>query len=311
MAPLATVVDGKIVPPGGVEMIVNDHCNISCRQCNHFSPILRKWNVDTEQLRQQLVAFGQVCRPAFVKLIGGEPLLHPDFTKVVQITKDAAISDWVLLVTNGMLLDRLSDAAWAMLDEVELSVYDGANLLPSVFSLARQKARQFGTKLTINRYPHFRYTLSSQTNEDPELVADIFAACKIANLWGCHGVYKNRFYKCPQSMYIPIVTNTQSFDFIDLSKADGLKDRLLDFINSTTPLNACRNCLGTVGRKLPHKLVNRRDWRQDTDMPVPEMLDLELLRMEPHAGRIFDDCKTPDGVMRRLKRWRHRLRHRG
>ena len=307
---MAYIEDGKIIPSGGVEVIVSDHCNISCRQCNHFSPVVRKWNVEPEQLRRELTVFERVCRPSFVKLIGGEPLLHPELTAVVRVAKNAAVSDWLMLVSNGILLERLSDAAWEMLDELEISVYEGADLPPTLFTMAREKAHTFSTKLTINHYPDFRYTLSTQTNEDPELVADIFTACKIANLWGCNGIYKNRFYKCPQSIYIPVVTGEESVDFIELTEDPGLQDRLLDFINSTTPLRACRNCLGTVGRKLPHKLVDRREWRADTDQSVRSMLDQDLLTAQPHAGQIFDDCKKPGSLYRRLRRLRHRFKNR-
>jgi hypothetical protein len=62
---------GFIVPPTHLEFIVVDHCNISCRACNHASPALEKWFADPETVHRDLSILARYYRPRLVKVIGG------------------------------------------------------------------------------------------------------------------------------------------------------------------------------------------------------------------------------------------------
>jgi hypothetical protein len=283
---------GVIVPPSHLELIVADHCNIVCRSCNHGSPAVPRWLADPEVVRRDLAILAKVYRPRLVKLLGGEPLLHRDLAEVVRAARSTGISDRFLLTTNGLLLPAMADGVWDMVDEVEISCYPGAAPPRKTLDLARERARRAGVKLRVVHFDHFRDTITTVGTEDRALVQQIYATCKIANVWGCHGVREGWFYKCPQSMYIPMLTG-RAFDAdrVRLEDAPDLQARLLAFVNSREPLGSCRYCVGSVGKRNAHVQLKRADFQADLRRPTEELVDYEWLKRSALRQDSFDDCK--------------------
>jgi hypothetical protein len=285
--------DGRITPPTGLELIVTDHCNISCRQCNHGNPVLPVWLADPDSVSRDLNILVKIYRPRFVKILGGETLLHPRLLDVVTAVRESGISDYLRLVTNGMLLHKTEDDLWRALDEIEVSRYQGAGLTDADLAEARVRAGALGTKLTVNDFPDFRDTFTSVRSEDPALVDRIFCACKIVNVWGIHTLYGGRIYRCPQSIYVSALAGVSLEEGIEITEGTDFRDILLAFLNGTKPLASCRYCVGTVGRKRSHCLVPRKEWRDDLETPAEDMIDYDLLARLLVEQDPIDDCKTP------------------
>ena len=285
--------DGYIIPPSHLELIVADHCNISCRQCNHASPAVPKWFADPEEVKRDLGILARIYKPRYIKLIGGEPLLHPKLAEVIFVARNSGISDYFLLVTNGMLLDRLSDDVWQLIDEIEISRYASAGLTESSLKRAKEKAEKFAVRFTLNDYPEFRRTFTRKMNTDGELVDRIFRACKMANVWGCHALHKGRIYRCSQSIYVPSLVDNSFSEGIKITDHAGFRDALLEFLNSQNPLQSCQYCVGTAGRKQHHQLLPRKEWLPDLDEPVENIIDWQLLEKNLQEVIPLDDCKQP------------------
>ncbi|MDP2062834.1 MAG: hypothetical protein Q8J98_06980 [Phaeovulum sp.] len=305
--------DGVIHPPTGLEIIVADHCNITCRQCNHGSPAIGKWYVSPEDIGRDLAMLARHYQPAFLKYIGGEPLLHPDLPGILRAGRASGIASHHMLVTNGMLLDRMPAEAWPLLDEIEVSHYPAAGLSESDLARHRATAKAHGVRFTLNAHAEFRRTFTRIRNDDDALVEKIFKACKPANVWGCHGIYKGAIYRCPQSIYAPRLAGTEDFDGFVLAESADFAARLLAFLNAQQPLASCRYCVGTVGKKEPHILLGRKVWSADLDIPASEMIDARLLAESLENFVLVDDCKTPEHRMKkagRLQRFLARLHYR-
>jgi len=294
-----------VVPPTGLEVIVTDHCNIACRQCNHGSPVLPKWSADPAETARTLATLAQSYRPAFLKYIGGEPLLHPDLPAVIRAGRAAEIAPHHMLVTNGLLLDRMSAEVWGLIDEIEISRYPAAGLDAALLDRTRETAAAHGVRFTLNDYPMFRRTFTRRETTDAALVQAVFQGCKIANVWGCHGVYRGAIYRCPQSIYALTLAGAKGVDGLPIEAGPDFTARLLAFLNAAEPLAACRYCVGTAGRKEPHALLTRRDWPTDLDEPAETMIDPEVLDLTLREVIPIDDCKTPARLSRgaRLLRW--------
>jgi|SRR5579862_771513 len=289
---LSRLENGFIVPPTHLELIVADHCNMTCRSCNHGAPLLGRWFANPDVVHRDFSILAKVYRPKLVKVIGGEPLLHKDLAAVIRAARSSGISPYFFLITNGLLLDRMSDDVWGAVDEIEVSAYPGAEPCADILSRARQKAGESRVKFTLNRYENFRATLTTVGTQNQELVAQIYHTCKIANVWGCHGVRDGRFFKCPQSMYIPTLTGRPfEADHIPIEDTPDLKERLLAFINSPRPLSSCTYCVGTVGKKHDHVQLPRKDWPADLNRPTEEMVDYERLDRSKLSQTMVDDCK--------------------
>jgi len=91
---------------------VCDHCNLNCKGCSNFCPIAEKKFVDLGILERDFKRLSELTnRMCDVSLIGGEPLLHPDIIKILDITGkyfDGALQT----VTNGILLADQPDEFW-------------------------------------------------------------------------------------------------------------------------------------------------------------------------------------------------------
>ena len=290
---------GFIVPPSNLELIATDHCNLTCRGCNHASPAVGNWSADPQTVRRDFSILAKYYRPRKVKVLGGEPLLHPKLAEVIWAARSTGISDYFLLVTNGVLLKQMDNAVMEAIDELEISLYPEVERREEILAVAQRKSLQFGTLLTVNEYDNFRAGIATLGTDNVELVRKIYQTCKIANLWGCHGVRDGYFYKCPQSIYIPrLVQGIKGVeaDRLRIEDTDDFQTRLLTFLNSRDPLRCCTYCVGTAGKLEPHALIRRAQWRLEMEKPSSELIDYDWLERSLIKQDEYDDCKIETRV---------------
>lgn len=306
---LSVLRDGVIVPPSHMELVVVDQCNVACRSCNHGSPGLGRYFVTPESVARDCSVLARWYRPPYVKVLGGEPLLHKNLAEVVQAARGTGISDRFRLVTNGMLLGRAPETLWEAIDEVEVSAYPGFSKTEENLPLARDLAERHGVKLSVARFENFRHTMTTVGTRDAELAQNVYSACKIANVWGCHTVRDGFFYKCPQSMHLrDLVPDLAEEDRLALEDSSDFQARLLEFVNSPSALSACSFCLGTVGKLHPHGVLERRAWGADLERPSEELVDHAWLQRCLMEQDPFDDCQSIERPRSLLGRIRDRLR---
>src|SRR4051812_36441009 len=112
------VAEGGKILNGRVEVNIAEHCNLSCRSCSHLSPVMPRKYVDPSSLQHDLDALAAVYHAGSVRLLGGEPLLHPGLLSVIEVAAESGIADEVAVITNGVLLPRMPIEFWATVDEV-------------------------------------------------------------------------------------------------------------------------------------------------------------------------------------------------
>jgi MoaA/NifB/PqqE/SkfB family radical SAM enzyme len=266
-----------------------DHCNIACLDCNHGAPGLGPRYADPGVVSDDFSKLAKVYRAEWIKIIGGEPLLHPDLSALIRVLRASRISSKIVMFTNGLLLDRMSDDVWRGLDRIEISHYPHVALEEGLLRHIHARAVQHGVQIQRFYYQNFRATFSLIGTKDNELARRIYRTCKLANLWGCQSIHRGRFYKCPQSIYIPHLVDCFG---VSSDREDGLTieesalffDSLKDYLVSKEPLAACRYCLGSVGLHRPHRLVKRSEWRSIHEKPTEALIDFARLR-ELESGR--------------------------
>lgn len=302
------IVDGYIRPPTHLELIAVDHCNITCAGCNHASPAMPAWFADPDAVYRDFSTLARIYRPNFIKLLGGEPLMHRDLPALIKAVRAAGMDCPISLVTNGLLLHRMPEAIWQGIDEIELSLYPGTSGQEANLHLARQRMTRLGKKLKVFRYNNFRATFTLRGTQDQTLIRKIYTACKVANFWGAHGVRDGHFYKCPQSMYAGRLTHgIAEHDRVAIDDRPTLQAELLEFVNSPEPLAACSHCLGTVGIQEPHALPARSRWRDSIDRTSEELTDYAWLERSLIRFDEPDDCKLRQTPPRRLEAARNFL----
>lgn len=285
---------GMIIPPTHLELLVVEHCNLSCSYCNHAAPLMAEWFADPDRVYRDFSIVAKYYRPRFVKILGGEPLLHPQLVQVIEAARATGISEHFTLTTNGMLLPAASDALWEAVDEVEISLYSGIRYPDSMLPLAMDKAKAFGKKLTVFHYDRFRATFSLKGSANPALISNVYAACKIANVWGCHAIRDGYFHKCPQSIYTARLTGKSAeTDQLAIVDSSDFQHTLLQYLNSPEPLAACTHCVGTVGRQMPLAQVPKARLITEVDATLEDLVDHDWLERSLGEQDSLDDCKTP------------------
>jgi hypothetical protein len=90
-----------------LELHLTDHCNLNCKGCGHFCPIAPKHYADLHQYEKDMRRLGQLFRNIHtIRLMGGEPLLHPDAALFIVMTRSAFPTAAIRFVTNGILLPQ-------------------------------------------------------------------------------------------------------------------------------------------------------------------------------------------------------------
>jgi len=264
---------------------VVEHCNLSCRSCSHLSPVVAKRVVDPADVERDLSVLARHYRAKWVRLLGGEPLLHPDLLGVVDAVRRSGVAERIMLVTNGVRLPRVPSVLWASLDAVQVSQYPGHSLSSDALAECRSRARENCVSLWFREIDSFRESYSELGTSDDALVRRIYDSCEVAHKWQCHTVADGHFFKCGPSVFLhrtlPEALGDLRTDGVDLADSDDLGRRLREYLESPDPLVACRNCLGTSGFTFAHEQVRRVSFRGLQNHRTEEMVDHRLL--EPVA----------------------------
>ena len=91
-----------------IETHINDECNLGCAGCSHFAGIAEPMHKDIGEFTRELERLAEIEEVKTVRILGGEPLLNPDFMEYLRIARRCFPDSEVCLVTNGILGDRLA-----------------------------------------------------------------------------------------------------------------------------------------------------------------------------------------------------------
>ncbi|MBV9385887.1 MAG: radical SAM protein [Chroococcidiopsidaceae cyanobacterium CP_BM_ER_R8_30] len=276
------------------ELNVVHHCNLSCRACTHLAPTLEKHFADANKIFDDFLILAKYYRTKVVKILGGEPLLHPNLIQIINAIRSSGITKRIHVVTNGQLLTRVSDLFWQKVDEVQISIYPTKEISAEVIKTFQHKARIHNVAFQYLYFDKFRESYSEIGTSNSKLVRQIYSTCKMAHVWQCHTVDNGYFYKCPISPFIPrVITNCvvkpyqNGVKIIDSPKF--AKD-LLTYLESSEPLEACSHCLGSVGKLFSHEQKERKTWRSQQQFSTEELIDMEYLTTLENNPIAKDSC---------------------
>jgi len=93
-----------------LEYHVTDHCNLNCKYCTHYAPLVKEpVFTDIERFKKDLTQLKKYIKDiGIIRILGGEPLLNPQLPEFIEFTRKTYPGSVIWIVTNGMLLDRIS-----------------------------------------------------------------------------------------------------------------------------------------------------------------------------------------------------------
>lgn len=277
----------------GIEINAVMQCNLACAGCSHASPVAEDWSADPSVVLRDLHSLRAVADVDEVRVVGGEPLLHPALTEVLRAIRDSQIGGVVRVITNATRLHQVGLEWVDLVDEVYVSVYPGAVVSADAVRALRARAEEIGTRVAVNRFTHFRPVLPMRPLTQNEVMA-VFQTCQVAHAWSCHTVQDGYVYLCPMTVPLPSQELLQD-GRCAIEPLQTLADRLAAFLASTTPLAQCRSCLGTVGRASPHRQANRKTWLSLSRAAI-DWDHVERVRANPFADNGCVDNSVPPSL---------------
>ena len=249
------VVDGKVVTRS-LEAHVVDHCNLTCAECCSLSPYLPHWQVEPAALARDLAHAARILSPRAFKLVGGEPLLHPQLVELVELVRASRIAPRISITTNGLLLERTPDALWEAIDGLTISLYPRPALAPASRAAIEERAARFDVALNWKQQDEFVVMTRPSRIDDVATTAATYDGCWIRER--CHLLRAGRFYACPRPPHLQAY-HRGALDFT----GDGLAldaataPEILAYLNRAQPLEACAHCFGGSNVMQPHRLLMR------------------------------------------------------
>ena len=89
------------------ETHITEACNLKCRGCSHFSVFAKPKHKDIAEFEREFKRLSEIEEIGIIRLMGGEPLLNPDFMEYCRIARRYFPSTSISLVTNGILGHKL------------------------------------------------------------------------------------------------------------------------------------------------------------------------------------------------------------
>ena len=269
-----------------VEFNLGEHCNLSCYNCDHASPLLPTKYATVEGFTRDLEALAEVFHSEQFRIVGGEPLMHPQLLDFLSELRRIKIADATVVITNGVLLGKVPNTFWTLIDQLWISVYPGIKLGLSIEE-CQSLCKTHGVFLRVDEVGRFQKTLLNSRIEDPELVAMVFRECGMAGEYSCNTIHEGRLYRCsiapfmaPRLALQGIAFENRSIDGVELHDNPQLYEDVERCLFGQTPLAACDYCLGTSAPWTPHRQLNlrgRAEWQKEDSRPVIEEVSARLL----------------------------------
>ena len=230
------------------EVNLVDHCNLNCQSCNHFSPIAKECYLDVSEYEKDVERLEHITggKIGTIMLLGGEPLLHPDITEIIKITREVFVEAEVCVVTNGILLNKMSEEFWKSCSKYDVGILITKYPINLNYSIIEDIAKYHGVKLTYTLdslvcKTTYKLPLDIGGNENPY---QSYAKCYHANK--CVVLKKGRLYTCPIAAYVCYFNAyfkkdlpEEDINSVSIYEVESLKE-VEDFLKS--PISMCKHC---------------------------------------------------------------------
>jgi organic radical activating enzyme len=259
------------------ELHVVEHCNLRCTSCCNMSPYMPERTLAVAEVEAVCRTMAQHLEADVFKIMGGEPLLHPQITEVIRAIRGTGISRIVRLFTNGLLLHTMDEAFWQALDELTISNYSSAPVKPAMVAEIQAKARAHDVVLNIKPVAAFSEVMSDARIDGDDEMKRVYDNCWLRHR--CMVVRNEKFYMCTRAAYAdefhtrllhgahPEDRAAARGDGVPLDTPD-LGGALLEYLNRAEPLESCRFCHGGAGPLAPHSQLSKADVREGRLRPL-------------------------------------------
>ena len=230
------------------ETDIAGHCNLNCKCCNHFSPLIKEYFVKPELFEKDFSRLSELAgrNNENIDLMGGEPLLHPDITEFFRISRTYFPIGRINLFTNGTLLLKQKDYFYEQLKKYKISIL--ATKYPTIdWDRIEKKMSENDVKIdyagVIGNTEKVSWHCPLDLNGSQD-IQENFTYCGGAN--NCIFLHDGRLFTCSMapnfhhfSKYFNKNIELSDKDSINIHEAKDIKE-ILEFL--AKPIPACRYC---------------------------------------------------------------------
>ncbi|WP_375578531.1 radical SAM protein [Marivirga tractuosa] len=253
------------------ELHIAEHCNLRCRDCCNISPLNPQKFMSVAEIEDICKFLKDSIQPDLFKIAGGEPTLHPEIDEIIRIIKQYEIAPQIRVVSNGLLVHRMSEYFWHEIDQLTISNYKSAPVKQRSLDLIKEKAKQYGFVTNIKYVEQFNEIFLKEPFTDQKEIQRIYDDCWMRHR--CHIIRNGRFYKCTRAAYMDdylcILKIDSKLGDTTYSEADGIdikqpdfKEKALFYLNNKKPLASCRYCLGVSGSLRDNVQLSKKEIRE-------------------------------------------------
>lgn len=242
------------------EVHVTEHCNLNCKHCAHFSPLAEESYIDIDRYTKDVNRLSELFdgEMSYILLLGGEPLLHPRLSELMEITRKAFPIGRIRIVTNGILLPKMENDFWEACKKNNVEISPSEYPINFDYDGWEKKIEAKGVKYTT--YSPARKTMYKLYPIFPNrAVGGGDISCR-SNFFHCHDATRcvtlrdGRMYTCDIAAHALHLKKHFNLD-ITLSKRDSVdiydvKSGAELLKKLARPIPFCQYCDVTVGESL-------------------------------------------------------------
>lgn len=292
-----------------LEINIANHCNLSCRGCAHAAPTVKKDFLDVAIIRRDLERLSKFFRCRYLRILGGEPLLNPNLKDIILVGKESGICDKIQVVTNGVLLPKLSEDVIDLIDDMDISYYDCKQTQKVKETASQISQKHKNTRVRVTPVEYFRESLALKPTDNESLTQLIYDTCQLAHAWRCITLDKGYLFRCPQQMGYAKYTKDYS-EALSLNNIESVND-ILNFLELITPpLYACRSCLGSVGEAFKHEMVKKNEFVKFMPKTVEEAVNwgsVKKMKNYFETQNNWEQRKIKNRIITKIKIMIHKL----
>jgi len=228
-----------------LEYHVVDHCNLNCKGCSHFCPLVTSDEyADFTMFKKDMKRLSEIYSNILtINILGGEPLLNPDLTDFLNYSRFIFPKSKIFLTTNGILLDKQNNYFWNTCKNnniaINLSYYPVKINIEKISS----QCKAYGLNLNISMFKKkFVKLINIKGDSDPD---KSFKNCK--RMVDCPILKNGHIYSCAYSYLYKYFNNyfdekiitEDAFNGIDIYSNSATE--IAQFLNN--PVSICKYCI--------------------------------------------------------------------
>lgn len=275
-----------------LEYYLTYHCNLRCANCSVGSPYIDptfNWNFDS--FRKDIDNLSKYMRIVTLRLLGGEPTLHPDIAEYMKYASESElVTGGIAVATNGIALRKMTSEFWKYCTMCHISEYENANInYDKIYKWLDDNNKPYFKVHEYMRDSNFRdqsigqhgkewmanatmdlgtfRDLELYEESDPDVAQEVYSSCHAKDT--CHTFLNGKYYNCGLSTHRNLHYDSIGVNLpLDLRQSDGITiddnfvQNYSDLINSKNiNINACRWCKGygntsIRSESIPHRQLS-------------------------------------------------------